>query len=178
MSNSKHQVVKAEGPEDPDRCFASTKTGQCNNKRVPNGESCPMHGGGIIEKSAEKRKLRNYLLDKYKATLTRHSNSPQILSLRDEVGLSRMILEETLNSCHEPSDLLRESQRLIFLVQNIERLVLSCQKLEKSLGEHLSREDLISFTQNILGIISTEIDPERLDDVAQKILEAAGVTAD
>ena len=90
--------------------------------------------------------------------------------------MSRMLLEQLFESLETEEDLLQSHQKIGLMIQNIERLVLNCQKLEKSLGDHLSKEELGIFIGKALEIIHREVAPDRLDVVATELLKAAGLS--
>lgn len=111
-------IEKAEGEADPNRCQAIGSKGQCHNKGVRLDEDsfgafCRVHGGNATQQSFEVKKARNYRLTKYQAQLERQTDSSAIKSLREEIGILRMLLEEKLNRCPDMAGLLLESQQIL-----------------------------------------------------------------
>lgn len=159
-------------PEHPNRCQAIGRGEQCMMFAVEGGSNCNMHGGNKQLASIEAASLRNYNLTKFRAQLERHSNSDHIKSLRDEVGILRMMMETRLNKCHDEMDLMLQSGPIADLVLKIDRLVTSCHKLEGSMGELMDKTAVIQFANVIIGIIGEVLSehPEELNIIAERIL--------
>ena len=161
--------------DDPNRCQAVTKAGQCPSKSEPESNYCSAHGGIKAAQSVERQNIRNYQVAKWQAKIQRHSSSENVKSLREEIGILRMTLEERLNSIENTTDLLLQSAAISDLVMKIEKVVSSCHKLEGSMGELLDKQALLQFAQSVINIIGTEIeDKEAVDRVANKILKELG----
>ena len=124
-----NNIQRITSDDDPRRCQGITPNGQCINKSVENGSNCLVHGGNKQEERHERQGLNNYRLTKYQAQLKRFSQSPGIKSLRDEVGILRMILEEKLNQINDNVELVMSSSIISDLVIKINTLVVSCHKL-------------------------------------------------
>ncbi len=160
--------------DDPNRCqYIRPTYGQCTNKACDGSTYCPAHGGNRGAQTKQKKKLRNYQLNKYKNRIAKKSNSSDILSLRDEIGILRLLIEEKINRCQDDSyDIIMMSGPLSDLIMKVERMVSSCTKLENRLGNFLDKNKVIQFAQTIVKIISENItDEETLDTISNKILE-------
>ncbi|KKL66673.1 hypothetical protein LCGC14_2142650 [marine sediment metagenome] len=161
--------------DDPTRCQASTRNGQCNLKAVPNGKCCLVHGGAMALKNEEQKNLKNYRLAKFRVRITELGSSSYLISLTDEVGILRMLIEEMINSCVEPGDLMLRAGPLADLLMKSEKLVSSCHRLDSKLGNLLSKDQVMQFAQLVVEIISNEIDDEKtLDTISAHILKALG----
>jgi hypothetical protein len=124
---------------------------------------------------AASERQSNYRLAKWQARLEKQVASPSIKSLRDEVGILRMIMEETLDKCGTSFDLLVQSQKIGDLVMKITMVVEKCHKLEGSMGQLLDKKTVIQMANTFIQIISEEELPEEtLDRIASKILENIG----
>lgn len=144
--------------DDPNRCQAIMKTaGQCRNRALPGGTVCLMHGGNAQERSQNAEKLRNYRLTKFQAQLERHSDSPIIKNLRDEIAILRMALETRLNQCTDESDFIMQSGPISDLVMKIERLVSSCHKLEGAMGNLLDKQAILQFANELITLVNTVV---------------------
>lgn len=135
--------------------------GQCLNKKEEESDYCLAHGGNRAGQEKEKEGLRNYRLTKWQARVHRFTESDNIKSLRDEIGILRMVLEEQLEQCTSASDLVVSQGRIANLIQQIEKLVVSCNKLETNLGEVLDKTAVANFAGQIIRIISEEIVEEK-----------------
>lgn len=166
--------------DDPHRCQAVNAQGQCRNRAVEhegqNGTYCMAHGGNKQVNSMKKASLNNYRLTKWKAHLERHSGSDQLKSLRDEIGILRMILEEKLNQCNTNLELVMASHQISDLVVKIDKLVTSCHKLEGSMGQLLDKQAILQFAMVVIDIISATLkeNPEAIDEISNKILAEIG----
>lgn len=171
MEENKFQ--RANGPDDPDRCQVSS--GQCNLKAMPGGTRCIVHGGAMEQKYKEQKNMRNYRLAKFQVRAAELGNSDNLTSLKDEVALVRLLIEEMINSCADQTELILRAGPLSDLLMKCERVVTSCHKLDTRLGNLLDRTKVMYFAQMVVDIISSEIDDEtQLDRISSQILKALG----
>lgn len=170
-------IERMSSPEDPNRCQGvKPSEGQCVNKAMEHSEYCSLHGGNNGKQRVEKESLSNYRLAKMQARLDRHSSSPHIKSLRDEIGLLRMVMETTIDRCHTDFDLLINAQKIGDLAMKITMVVEKCHRLEGSMGQLLDKKTIIQMANTFINIISEEDLPEEvLDRIAQKVLESVAV---
>ena len=169
---SEHTWERVSDPDDPRRCQAMTSRGQCYNKSLPGINYCPAHGASQAKK-LKKQQLANYKLNKFKQRAGELGNSDAISSLKDEIGLLRMLVEERINRCEDSHDLLLVSGPLSDLFIKIEKLVSSGDRLDRRLGNLLDKTKVLLFAQTVVEIIGSEIDdPEKLDSISDKILKA------
>ena len=163
-------IMKVE-PDSPDRCQATTKVGQCTDMRHNGSTYCLVHGGHHHDRAVTKKSIRNYQLAKWRNTLDRHTDSSDIKSLREEIGILRMMLESQLEKCNDDTDLLLASHQISTLVLNIEKLVKSCHTLEGSMGHLLDKQNILNFATSIVNIISEVLsdDVTRLTIIADRI---------
>ena len=82
------------GEFDPDRCQANGGQGQCPFKRVPPSIYCTRHQMGGIENAEN---IKTYRLAQWTARTKDFVNDGEIKSLRAEIGIARMTLENILN---------------------------------------------------------------------------------
>lgn len=160
--------------EDLDRCQAISGGGQCNLRAVENSKFCPAHGGNQALKAEENRELRNYRLNKWKARRAAElGNSDNVTNLRDEIAILRILIEERFNQCNDAQSLLLMSSPLSDLIMKVEKIVVSCNKLESKLGNLLDRTKALQFAQVIVQIIGNYVkDEETLDKMSEEILQA------
>lgn len=166
-------IKKIAYPEDPNRCQQVTVIGQCTNLKIPGENFCKVHG--CQTNSIERAECRNYRLERWQHRVQSKATSPNIKSLRDEIGILRMTLEEQLNRCIDPLDLVLHAAAISDLVLKIEKLVSSCHRLENSMGLLLDKSALLQFASEVISIIQTEIsDPTILSSIANKIVASLG----
>lgn len=164
-------IRKCERPDSPNRCQAVTHNGQCLNEAVVGGNFCRVHGGNKTEEAQKKKALKLYRLSKWRAKVAHFANSPEIKSLREEIGIVRMILEERLNACNSVNDIFTYSSSISNLIDRIEKLVSSCNKIETKLSTTLDKQQILTFTSEVLNIISDEIsDADILERIGDRIL--------
>jgi len=117
--------------------------------------------------------MRNYRLSKFHSRAKELGDSDQITSLKDEVALLRMLIEERINSLNDTSDLLLVSGPLSDLIMKVTTVVERCHKLDARLGNLLDRSKVLQFAQVIVEIIASKIDDaELLDTISEEILQA------
>ena len=159
--------------DDPRRCQFVNRTGQCRNISVEGSNFCKAHGGFNAIRKKQKEDMRNYRLAKFKARALELSDSDNISSLRDEVALLRMLIEEKINRCNDASQLLMMSGPLSDLIIKVEKVVTSMNRLEGRLGMHLDKTKIIQFSQVMIEIIGKYIDnPEVLDAIGEDFHKA------
>lgn len=155
-----------------ERCESVVKSGPCPYMKVENSNFCPMHQGRSAFE-ARKKEGRNYRLAKWQARVNEFADNDQVKSLREEIGIVRMMLEETLNQCNDSTDLLLYSHKISQLVAQIEKLVVSCDKLENRMGLLLSKASVIQLASTYVNIITEHVeDPDIIDIIGTKMLEA------
>lgn len=168
-----HTIVqKIERPDDPRRCQAVVPSGQCNNVKVDGSDYCLAHGGASTIKKQEKEGLYRFRVQKYHHRINEIAKSSNIKSLREEIGVLRMILEEKLNACGASlPELLLNSGDLSELVMKIDKLVNSCHGLESKLGVMIDKSTLMTIVDQMVQIIGKEVeDPEKLDRIAVELV--------
>jgi hypothetical protein len=155
----------------PNRCQGLNSYGQCGHLSVEGGTFCIMHGGNKQLESQKAKSLKNYRAGQWQSKINRFSESPQIKDLREEIGILRLLMEERLDFCHTPHDLLLQSHVISDLVVKIEKLVSSCHKLEGSLGQHMDKTALMGFAQQVINVISVTVtDRDQVDSIANNIV--------
>lgn len=170
----KPEVVE---PDHPNRCQAiDNATGnQCNYKSVHNGTYCMRHGGHKQLERMRKESLRNYHLTKWRDRVLQKADSPDIKSIRDEVGILRMMLETKLNMCNSETDLMLNTHAISDMVLKIEKLVASCHKLETHLGQTLDKSAVLTFASKLIHIITEVVTDESLvEELSTRIMRELG----
>lgn len=170
---NQNEVVRISGPADPRRCQGVGGMGQCNQIAMEGVANCAMHGGGMAMRKIEKETNNNYKILKYQERLKEKSGSGSVKSLRDEIGLLRMLIEERINLCNTPTDLIMSAGAISDMVVKVEKLVTSCHRIEGSMGQLLDKSTLIQFADRVVSIIAESVsDSIALDAIATKIMGA------
>jgi hypothetical protein len=113
--------------------------------------------------------LRKYNLTKYNARIQAQANHPAIKSLRDEVGILRMVLETQLDRCHTDDDLILKSATIGDLVLKIEKLVSSCHRLEELTNQVLDKATVAQMMDEIIQVIAEAVPETELPNIAFKL---------
>jgi hypothetical protein len=163
---------RVEREDDPRRCPTVTALGQCMLMKTEGQEHCPMHSGRAIA-AVPARALNNYRIQKFNTRLEELVNSGGIKSLRDEIAILRMLIEERVNFCKDSHDLILASGPISDLATRLEKLVTSCHKLEGSMGELMDKQALMHFATRVVDIITEEIQNDILiEKISDRILAA------
>lgn len=166
------KLTKATSFDDPNRCQGNNKVGQCSFLAVPGSNMCPKHDLHNIarQRNADKR---NYRLTKWQARMEEFADSDKVKSLREEIGILRILLEENMNRCQSAMDIVLYSGKISDLVVKIEKLVASCHRLEQSTGLLLDKSAVINLSNTIITIIANNVkDDAILSVVSDQILDA------
>lgn len=158
-------------PEPEKRCQHVHEDAQCPMVRAEGSKYCSSHDATAL-KRLETKKVRQYLLTDAQfsgrlATLTEHGD---ITSLREEIAFTKMLLEKRFNMIMDDGDLLAACGTLNTLLLTIERLVKSCNLVERNLGTLLSKPSVLSLGREIIEIIVDELeDVDDSDEIIDRI---------
>lgn len=141
---------------------------------------CPMHlvgsgtnGDGI--RYHKNQEFRTYLLNKWQDRVDRQANNPKIKSLREDIGILRMTLENKMNRMEDDADLDMRSGQLTELVSQIERTILTAHKIEKESGLVLDKTQAMVWIQMILEAVSRAgIPAPALQSLTNDLIEITG----
>jgi hypothetical protein len=157
---------------DPDRCEGVTGQGQCLFKRIGVSKFCPRHGGNNANQVSHGEKVRNYHLTRYRARVNQFADNPEVKSLREEIGILRLMLETVLEKCQDENDLLMFSNQIQELVMKINKVVESCHKLEQSTGVLLDKQTILVLCDGLVKVIADHVeDGDALDQISVKMAE-------
>ena len=169
--------IRMDSPTDPNRCQATNARGQCEFKGIllPDGtygKNCILHGGNRQVDSQNLENLKNYRLTKWQAKVNRFSESNVIKSLREEIGILRVLLEERLNRIDNAADLVLQSAPISDLVMKVEKVVGSCHNLEAKMGQHLDKAAVLHLASRFVAVISEQLSdqPDKIDSISHELL--------
>jgi hypothetical protein len=157
--------------DSPVRCQANMMGGrsQCIFQRIPNSEYCPMHTANG-QRKADDRALKLYRLQNYRERVEDIAGSPYIKSLKEEIGILRMALEQIINMCDTPNKLSMYLDKMTNMIAQIAKLVNSAQNLEEKAGTLIDKSAIMVFADTIVSILSQYItDPDILIEIGTKI---------
>lgn len=159
-------------PDDPNRCQGIHRNGQCRYKAIPTRKYCAMHGGARGRKATLQVMKRQYQLAKWQDTVDAFADDDEVKSLRGEIGIARMVLQETITRCKDSGELLMESARIGELVSKIERLVTTCHRIESNLGMLLDKTKIMALAMQIVEIIGEHVkDDDQIASISAKIVD-------
>lgn len=157
-------------PADPRRCQGAAPDGQCWNEAEPGARYCRCHGG---RDNTEQEKLKGYLLAKAhdRARLAELSDELEpVKELRDSIALLHMMIERRWNAIKDDGDLLQACGPLNQMLQNMDRLVNSCHKIEQNLGQLLARHAILSLAKRMVEIMVEELEGiEQYEEIVDRI---------
>ena len=122
-----------------------------------------------FEHKALPQTIGNYVISRWADELKKFATQERIITLRDEIGVLRLITEEQLNACTQDYDLVVQSLPICSNIQKIQKLVESCHKLEKKIGLLLDEETAQLFAQSLIEVAGNHLDSEVLDYVSRRI---------
>ena len=165
-------------PADPRRCKGNTRDGQCRNQAEPGSDLCAACGH---DRSHEYER-RQYFLTKaeYRKRLAELSDHDDVKSLRDEIAIARMLIEERLNGIQGQGDLMAACGPLNQLLLTVERLVKSAHVLEQNLGLLMSKETAMRLASRLGEIVIEVLREERIEhyeDIADEIFHRFALCA-
>ncbi|REJ86529.1 MAG: hypothetical protein DWQ35_23145 [Planctomycetota bacterium] len=168
------QVNRVKDPADPRRCQGAAPDGQCMNEAESGSDFCRAHGG---HSTAEAQEKRLYLLTKakHRERLAQLSEHEEIKSLRDEIAIARMLIEERFNAIKNDSDLLAAFGPINTSLLTVERLVKSAHQIEQNLGNLLAKTSVLALGQSISRILIDELEDlpdyeEIVDRINERII--------
>ncbi len=148
--------------------------GQCPRDALDDDTRCEIHTHNDPE--AYDKRVYHILEHQYRIRHSELSDHEELKSLREELAIARLILEERFNAIKSNVDLLAATGSLNSLLLTIEKLVTSCHKLEQSVGTLLSKPTLLRIANEIVTTLLEELDgipgyEGIVDRVSSKIIE-------
>lgn len=164
------KMERVEDPADPRRCQTNYKHGQCPYKALEHSEYCAMHGGNKAQESRNKKVMQQYQLAMWQKRVDEFADNDKVKTLRDEIGILRVVLENIIVLCKDKNQLLLFSSKIAEMVTKIERLVVSCNKLEASSGMLLDKSAALHLAGQMVEIIGRHVtDGEAIEKIANEI---------
>ncbi len=140
------------------RCEYIYSAGQCTEEALEQDKYCSLHTH--VDPEKHQKRLYNLLKYKYRTRYEQIGDHEALRSLRDEVSIAKMMLEETLNAIQNDAEFLASRANLAQQLATVEKLVVSMVKMETSLGTLLAKPTLLKIAADIVRILL-----EKLQDV-------------
>ena len=160
--------------KDPEKqCEQLANGNPCYYEKVEGSQFCAMHGGMRVVKARRKEAMYDFRKSQYfKHLADEHmkefSKGKNKFDLSEELGITRIILQETLEKCTDETLLMRHSQKISMIVAQIERLITSSLKLDHKLGALVSKDEMVEIAQKLVGAIQKHIkDPLIVKEIVE-----------
>lgn len=159
-----HGTIKRVEPGDPRQCHASIRgKRQCLNQSVEGCDFCIVHGGHHQQLKNERQAIYQIRASRMRARLQKQADHPNLLSLNEEIGVLRIMLEEKLNSIGDDAAALMMATPVITdLVTRIEKCVYAAERIENRRGQMMGKKELVSFALQLSEIASRYLDKEQI----------------
>ena len=149
-------MIRVTDPTDPIRCKGSVGHEQCWNRAVTGSEFCEAHHG---RDKLPAMNMRQYLLAEANQTrLTQFADSHSIKSLRNEIGMAKMLNERILNmALASDTEVLQRSHQVNRLLLVTARLQRTSVALERSLSGLLSKHTVLGFAYGAIEVLANRL---------------------
>ncbi len=178
----KFEIKRAPTPDDPHRCQSSTKMGQCPNLAyspspdVFVGDKCVMHGGHSAAVRHHTEETKQYKISKYASRIHDFATNPNVKSLREEIALIRILIEERMNAIKPGDDfgIIQAAGPVSELISKLERVIRTSQALEEKSGYVLDRTKVIQMCDQVLTVVienllALELPEEKSEALLSKV---------
>ena len=160
-------------PADPRRCKFSYPHEQCWREAEPGCDNCAAHGGKS-KANAEELRLYNLVEVDNRRRLAELSGHENLKSLREEIGLVRLLIEKTINNAQGNIEVLASCGSLNQLIVTLTKVVKECHALEQSCGELLTKQTVYRLAQSMCEIVIDELQgieghEEIIDRIADRL---------
>jgi hypothetical protein len=153
--------------DDPNRCQASTPRGQCKFLAQENQAYCTYHLDPNKTENANLYEFnRTEFHSKFSARINQFRKHERTRDISEEIGVLRVILERTLTRCTDDYELILQAPNIQELIDKIEKLIQSSIKIDKYIGELLSKQQVLQIAQELVNVVAEEVQSE---DTIRKI---------
>jgi hypothetical protein len=129
-----------------------------------------MHGGNKGQEAHKKNAVHDYRIQQWQERVDELAGSYNVKSLRGEIGLLRMALEQILLVAKTPAQLLLYTDKLQSISRDIRGHVEVCQKIEERNKELLSKTEIMNIADAVINIMSNFIlDPDDLLEAGEQL---------
>lgn len=145
-------------------------------EKIVQGKQCgePCSPSDAFCKKHKKEMKGNFNLLMFKDDVKEKTNSEQFLSLKEEVAMTRVIIERMWNQCASEAELIATAGTLSKLLEQTEKLVTASHKMDVINGTVISETAVQKLMEKILDIITEEVeDADALDRISTKLIDLA-----
>jgi hypothetical protein len=160
---------------DPDRCQWIREDGQCPHEAIDGSPFCKSHTSVKVDP------LKHYMLTNQvvRGGAERHNAVDEIKSLREEIALTRAMIETRLNMTDGEADFISSMGIVHQYLATVEKLVTSCHRMDTNLGNLLNKSSILNLAQELVTVISEELEDvpgrdEIIDRISEKIITCIG----
>lgn len=126
---------------------------QCSANAVIGSNYCAAHNGSAAIRKRKEKDEELYNLGKYQLEVKKFRDHPDAKSIENEIAILRMTLQNILEHCSGPSDLMIYSAKIERIVKTINDTVVSSQKLQDKLNLLLGVEEVMALANLMIGIV-------------------------
>lgn len=153
-------------PGDFNQCQATHNNYQCPYRAIgtrnPQGNTwdgpkfCSRHSG-TANHSIQKADKRTYMLAKWQERMNHQADNPRIKSLREDIGILRLTLENKFSLINDATELEMRSGGITELVRTIASTVMMAHKIERDSNQLLDKSQALELIHQITQIIAGHI---------------------
>ncbi len=130
---------------------------QCKMAALVGKEKCATHD--IIGKNARKSR---YNFARHATNISELMQDDNFTSMHAEISALRQLFEIYWNKCSDDHDLFMHGSKIEGIVEKIQRVLSMSKKLEVTLGQMVGRDGFNQFTNEVIQILSDEIEDKLL----------------
>lgn len=167
------------------KCQGQYRTGPCGMDALQNHDGvtisrfCLAHGGWREKKKEAYMVGRNYLLGKHAKRVSELSSGADVKSLREEIGILRLLVEKTFTSMDDGDDtqLLLRSPEISKLIADVRMTVEACDRIETKMGLSLDKTQVAALADAIVATItdalndSPALSEEERNQIIEKVVD-------
>lgn len=133
---------------------------RCTNRALIDSHLCANCFSKSHTKRITKERRRMYDLAQYNGDVDRFARAGEIKSLREEIAISRMLVERILKTipADSPAELLARFPQVNQGIKTIESLVTQCNKFDITAGQMLDKSEVARLSSEIVRIVADEIE--------------------
>lgn len=154
-------------------CKGNNNLTSCMKEAVPNSDYCTYHGGAGQLALNKQQVITSYRLGKFQNRVLDFLTNPDIKSLRGEIGIIRLLIEERFKLIKEDDNGLSmalQSPAISELVSKLERVIRTCQVIEEKSESTLDKQKVINLADQIITIMINRATELNLPEESLSIL--------
>lgn len=135
-------------------------------------QACPRHGGNKQLEAKLRAGANQYRLEIWQSRVNEFTEGENAKSLRAEIGILKMVLEQVILQCTDGGALLLYSPKIADLVSKVEKTVMSCDRLERNMGMMMDKSTAMKLAGDIVDLIGMHVtDAETVDAISSGIID-------